>query len=290
MGPRPVPLSRSVTGEPPAPHDPGTITSTKNPRVKAAIALRDRRARDETGLTLVDGVRELARALAGGARAVEVFVVDHSLDEAGAAAVQLASAGGATIVPVTGGVLDRLGYGERSEGVVATVRIPDVSLGRLADLLPADPLVVVLEGVEKPGNLGAVLRSADAAGADAVVVADPRTDLFNPNAIRASLGTVFAVPVAAGASGEVRAWLEAAGIPMFAARVGAAVPYTAADLRGPAALVLGSEAEGLTDAWTGPGVTAVSLPMLGVADSLNVSVTGAVLLYEARRQRGTTPA
>jgi len=278
-----------MTSEPPAPHDAGTITSTKNPRVKAAIALRDRRTRDETGLTLVDGVRELARALAGGARAVEVFVVEHALDGAGADAVDLARSGGAAIVPVTGGVLDRLGYGERSEGIVATVRIPDVSLDRLAGVLPPDPLVVVLEGVEKPGNLGAVLRSADAAGADAVVVADPRTDLFNPNAIRASLGTVFAVPVAAGSSEAVRAWLESAGIPMFAARVGAAVAYTEADLRGPAALVLGSEADGLTDAWAGPGVTDVSLPMLGVADSLNVSVSAAVLLYEARRQRGNAP-
>ena len=278
-----------MTSEPPAPHDAGTITSTKNPRVKAAIALRDRRTRDETGLTLVDGVRELARALAGGARAVEVFVVEHALDGAGADAVDLARSGGAAIVPVTGGVLDRLGYGERSEGIVATVRIPDVSLDRLAGVLPPDPLVVVLEGVEKPGNLGAVLRSADAAGADAVVVADPRTDLFNPNAIRASLGTVFAVPVAAGSSEAVRAWLESAGIPVFAARVGAAVAYTEADLRGPAALVLGSEADGLTDAWAGPGVTDVSLPMLGVADSLNVSVSAAVLLYEARRQRGNAP-
>jgi TrmH family RNA methyltransferase len=275
-----------MTGERPAPLPEGTLTSAKNPRVKAAAALRDRRARDESGLTLVDGVRELTRALAGGARAKEVFVVEHALDAAGELAVQRARAAGATIVAVTAGVLDRLGYGERSEGVVATVRIPDVSLGRLAGTLAPNPLVVVLEGVEKPGNLGAVLRSADAAGADAVVVSDPRTDLFNPNAIRASLGTVFAVPVAAGTGDEVRAWLATAGIPMVAARVGAALDYTAVDLRGPAALVLGSEAEGLTEAWTGAGITEVSLPMLGVADSLNVSITAAVLLYEARRQRG----
>ncbi|HEY3333982.1 MAG TPA: RNA methyltransferase [Candidatus Limnocylindrales bacterium] len=275
-----------MTGPSPAPLSGGILTSTKNPRVRAAIGLRDRRTRDETGLTLVDGVRELARALAGRAQAIEVFVVEHALDEAGAAAVELARSGGAAIVPVTAGVLDRLGYGERSEGVVATVRIPDVSLGRLSAALPADPLIVVLEAVEKPGNLGAVLRSADAAGADAVIVADPRTDLFNPNAIRASLGTVFAVPVGAGTAADVRAWLDASRVRVLAARVGAAIPYTDADLRGPVALVLGSEAEGLTDAWTGQDVTAVSLPMLGVADSLNVSVTAAVLLYEARRQRG----
>lgn len=275
-----------MTGEHPAPLPDGVLTSPKNPRVRAALALRDRRARDEAGLTLVDGVRELTRALAGGARAAEVFVVEHALNEDGATAVEAARSGGAAIVPVTAGVLDRLGYGERSEGVVATVRIPDTSLDRLAGGLPPDPLVVVLEGVEKPGNLGAVLRSADAAGADAVVVADPRTDLFNPNAIRASLGTVFAVPVAAGSAAAVRAWLASAGIRPVAARVGATVGYTDADLRGAVALVLGSEADGLTDAWTGDDVTAVSLPMMGVADSLNVSVTAAVLLYEARRQRG----
>ena len=278
-----------MTGERPAPLPDGVLTSTKNPRVRAALALRDRRARDASGLTLIDGVRELARALAGGARIAEVYVVEHALEAAGADAVELARRGGAGIVPVTAGVLDRLGYGERSEGVVATVHVPDVSLGQLDGRLPENPLVVVLEGVEKPGNLGAVLRSADAAGADAVIVADPRTDLFNPNTIRASLGTVFAVPVAAGGAAAVRRWLDAAGIRPLAARVEAAVPYTDADLRGPVALVLGSEADGLSDAWTGPGVRAVSLPMLGVADSLNVSVTAAVLLYEARRQRGGAP-
>ncbi len=146
--------------------------------------------------------------------------------------------------------------------------------------------MVVLEGVEKPGNLGAVLRSADGAGADAVVAADPRTDLFNPNAVRASLGTIFAVPLAAGASPEVRDTLLAAGIRLVIARVDAAAPYTDVDLTGGIAIVLGSEAEGLGAAWDHPAVTAVRLPMLGVADSLNVSTAAAVLLYEARRQRG----
>jgi RNA methyltransferase, TrmH family len=181
-------------------------------------------------------------------------------------------------------VLDRLAYGDRAEGLVATVRIPDLGLEGLR--LPADPLVVVLEGLEKPGNLGAVLRSADAAGADAVIVADPRTDPFNPNAIRASLGTIFAVPVASGTSDAVRAHLRDVGVTVVAARVDAPLPYTEADLRGAVAIVLGSEAGGLTDAWSGDDIRAVRLPMLGVADSLNVSVTAAVLLYEARRQRG----
>jgi RNA methyltransferase, TrmH family len=270
----------------PLPHPDAVITSTRNPRIVSAIALRERRARDAAGLTLVDGTRELARALAGGARVIELFVDGARLSPDGAAIVERARAAGARLVPVGSAVLDRLAYGDRAEGVVATVAIPDVSLAGLR--LPGEPLVVVLEAVEKPGNLGAVLRSADGAGADAVVAADPRTDLFNPNAVRASLGTIFTVPLAAGPGEAVRERLDAAGIRILAARVDGAVPYTAVDLRGPVALVLGSEAGGLTDAWSGDGVTAVSLPMLGVADSLNVSIAAAVLLYEARRQRGTT--
>jgi TrmH family RNA methyltransferase len=261
------------------------LTSPKNPRVRAAAALRDRRSRDEAGLTLVDGSRELARALAGGATVVEAFVDAGRLDAEGRDAVALARSRGALVVPVAAAVLDRLAYGDRSEGVVATVRIPALAL---ADLhLPDDPLVVVLEGVEKPGNLGAVLRSADGAGADAVIASDPRTDLFNPNAIRASLGAIFAVRLAAGPSDEVRAALAARGIAVVTARVDAPRLYTEVDLRGPVAIVLGSEADGLTDGWSGPGTLPVRLPMLGVADSLNVSVAAAVLLYEARRQRVT---
>ena len=264
--------------------DEPPISSPHNPRVRAAAALRDRRARDETGLTLIDGAWELARALTGGAQVAEVFVSGSRLSTDGLDAVGRARALGARIVAVSDVVLDRLAFGDRSEGLVATVRIPDLSLDGLR--LPPDPLVVVVEGVEKPGNLGAVLRTADAAGADAVIAADPRTDLFNPNAIRASLGTIFAVPVAAGSSQAVRDRLLRDGVRLVAARVDATELYTDADLRGPLAIVLGSEAEGLTDAWLGGPVGAVRLPMLGVADSLNVSIAAAVLLYEARRQRG----
>lgn len=134
-----------------------------------------------------------------------------------------------------------------------------------------------------------MLRSADGAGADAVVAASPRTDLFNPNAIRASAGTVFTVQLAAAATTDALAWLRAEGLRIVAARVDAPRLYTEIDLAGPVALVLGAEAEGLTDAWSGADIEAVRLPMLGVADSLNVSVSAAILLYEARRQRGLPP-
>jgi TrmH family RNA methyltransferase len=140
--------------------------------------------------------------------------------------------------------------------------------------------------VEKPGNLGAVLRSADGAGADAVIAASPRTDLFNPNTIRASAGTVFAIALAAAPTSDVLTWLRDHDVRIVAARVDAEALYTEADLTGRVAIALGAEADGLTDTWVGDDIEGVRLPMLGIADSLNVSVSAAVLLYESRRQRG----
>jgi TrmH family RNA methyltransferase len=145
--------------------------------------------------------------------------------------------------------------------------------------------VAVVEGVEKPGNLGALLRSADGAGVDAVIVSDPVSDVWNPNAVRASLGTIFSLPLAVCDAAEAASFLRERGVGIVAARVDAAVDYDEVDLSGALAIVVGAEATGLTDAWSGPDVTAVRIPMLGLADSLNVSVSAAVLLYEARRQR-----
>ncbi|MEO8437360.1 MAG: RNA methyltransferase [Chloroflexota bacterium] len=270
----------------PAPASPTPIlTSFANPRVKAVTALRDRRERDRTGLTLIDGARELRRALEAGADVVEAFVCEPLLAGVDArAALDLLHARGVATQSTSEAVFAKLAFGERAEGLLAVVRIRTVGLDDLA--LPADPLVAVIEAVEKPGNVGAVLRSADGAGVDAVVAASPRTDLFNPNAIRASAGTMFTVPVAAAPTPEVLDWLRGKGLRIVAARVDAERLYTEADLTGPLALVLGAEAEGLTDAWTADDIEAVRLPMLGVADSLNVSVSAAILLYEARRQRG----
>ena len=260
------------------------LTSLANPRVKAAVALRERRERDRTGLTLVEGAREVRRALDAGVEVVETFVCEPLLAGPDArAAIDRLDLGGAPVTPTSEAVFAKVAFGERAEGLVAVVRIPSTSLERLS--LPADPLVVVIEGVEKPGNVGAVLRSADGAGADAVVVASARTDLYNPNTIRASAGTIFSVPLGAGSTADVRAWLDDHGLRVVAAWVDAERPYTEIDLRGPVALVLGAEADGLSPAWT-DGVEAVRIPMAGVADSLNVSVSAAILLYEARRQRG----
>lgn len=264
---------------------PPVLTSFANPKVKAARALRDRRERDRAGLTLVDGAREVRRALDAGIEIVEAFVCEPLLSGPDArAALDLLRERGVPVQTTGEPVFAKLAFGERAEGLLAVVRIPSTALADLT--LPDDPLVVVIEGVEKPGNVGAVLRSADGAGANAVVAASPRTDLFNPNAIRASAGTMFTVPTGAAPTPEVLAWLRERRLRIVAARVGAGQPYTAADLTGPLALVLGAEADGLTDAWAADGIEAVNLPMLGVADSLNVSISAAILLYEARRQRG----
>ncbi len=261
------------------------IASPANARIKAVVRLRDRRERDRTGLTVVDGAREVRRALEAGVAVEEAFSCPGLVRTADARAVvdHLATTG-AAVATLSETAFAKLAFGERADGVVAVIRAPSTSLSGLA--LPAEPLVVVLEGVEKPGNIGAVLRSADGAGADAVVVADPRTDLFNPNAIRASIGTIFTVPLTADTTPRVRSWLATQAVRLVAARVDAAVAPWDVDLSGAVAIVLGSEAEGLGSRWTGDDVIGVRLPMRGKADSLNVSVAAAVLLYEARRQRG----
>lgn len=267
------------------PHASALLTSFANPRVRAATALRQRRERDRSGLTLVDGSRELRRALDAGAVVVEAFICEPLLAGLDARAVLDRLRGDGTTVHSTSEELfSKLAFGERTEGVVAVVRIPSVALDDLR--LPPDPLVAVIEGVEKPGNIGAVLRSADGAGATALIAADPRTDLFNPNAIRASAGTVFSLPLAAASTAETIRWLQKRGLRIMAARVDADLLYTEADLTGPLAIAFGAETTGLTEAWTDSAIEAVRLPMLGVADSLNVSASAAVLLYEARRQRG----
>jgi RNA methyltransferase, TrmH family len=261
------------------------IASPSNPRVRSAAALRDRRERERTGLILIDGARELLWALDADVAIDTIFVcLERCSSAACSELLDRIGAEDSRIVTVTETALSKLAFGDRTDGVVAVARRPDLGLDALR--VPIESLVVVVEGVEKPGNLGAIMRSADGAGVDALIAADPRTDLFNPNAIRASLGTIFAVPLAAGSSAEVLGWLRERRIRIVVARVDGQALYSAADLSGPLAIVLGSEAEGLSNAWSGPDVEAIRLPMLGAADSLNVSAAAAVLLYEARRQRG----
>ncbi len=265
------------------------INSRQNPRVKDAVRLRNAQHRQQQRRIPIDGVRELARAIAAGVRLVEVFVCEELFNGPDAERLLgLLPGCGGEILPVSRPVFEKLSFGHRAEGVLGVAEMPARTLDSLA--LPENPLVAVLEGVEKPGNVGAVLRSADGAGVSALIVTDGATDLYNPNAIRASLGTIFTVPVCEATAAETLAWLRGRGLRIYAAWLDGSIGYTAADYRGPAALVLGSEAAGLSPLWLAPEVTAVRLPMLGAADSLNVSAAAAVLFYEARRQRGADRA
>ena len=261
------------------------ITSLQNPRIKAALRLRSSRQRRKQGRLLIDGLREIVRAIQAGIRLIEGFYCPQKADPAQLQKLlDLWAKTGTPLWQVSPAVMEKLAYGQRQEGMVAVAEIPS---RRLEDLvLPERPVVAVLEGVEKPGNIGAVLRSADAAGVSAVLLADCPADLWNPNTIRASLGCVFTMPMAISSSQQVLDWLRERGMRMYAARVDGAILYTDADLRPPAAIVLGSEAQGLSQVWTGPDIRAIRIPMRGQADSLNISVAAAVLFYESLRQRG----
>lgn len=257
---------------------PERITSFQNPKLKHLLALQEKSSlRRETGLFVVEGRREIERCIASG------FVVDTLFvcPEIAAAGFPEGTAG--KVFELSRAVYEKVAYRGGTEGVIAEVRARHL---RLEDLqFPENPLVVVMESVEKPGNLGAVLRSADAAGADAVLVCDPLTDLYNPNLIRASLGAVFSCPVVCCTTAEAIAFLKGKGIRILTAQLQDSKPYYGTDMTVGTALVMGSEALGLGDEWRKAADAHILIPMRGIVDSLNVSVSAAILLYEAVRQR-----
>lgn len=272
-----------------------SISSVQNPRIKDAVRLRDRRGRDRQNRFRIDGAREVSRALAAGIAVVELFVCLDWCEHPEARDVlarcerpeEFTARGQRppSIFTVAPAVFEKLAFGERHDGIVAIAVAPNRTLASWSP--PVDPLIVVLDGLEKPGNVGAILRTADGAGVDGVIVCDGGTDLFNPHVIRASLGTVFAQSVCTATRAEAQAWLRERRVRVVTARVDAPQSYTNVALTGAVAIVLGAEDSGLSHAWDGADVLAVSLPMLGIADSLNVSATAAVLCYEARRQRNS---
>lgn len=259
------------------------ITSRHNPRIKTVAKLRERRGRRDQQRIIIDGIREIGRALDAEVELVEAYVCESALGEEGSSLQRRLGASGCELVFVNQSVIEKISFGDRFDGIVAVATPPSTSLGTLT--VQERMLVAVLENVEKPGNVGAVLRSADAAGVSAVIVADGGTDLYNPNAIRASAGTIFSMSVSECSSEEALSWLRRNSFQVFATRVNGAIDYTNVSYCGRAAVVLGSEAHGLSDAWCVDDITPVVLPMLGISDSLNVSVTAAVLFYEALRQR-----
>lgn len=255
------------------------ITSLQNGMIKKALGLRESRERREIGMTVIDGVREIKRAFEAGIVLDKVFYVKGQQEDL---LKQLASKN-IELVEVSGQVMEKLAYGERHEGIMALAKTPALSLKDLE--LSAQPMVVVLESLEKPGNLGAVLRTCDGVGVEAVLVCDPKTDVYNPNVIRSSTGVIFSIPVVCAQAGEIVSFLRSKKIKICASAPAAKKLYTEEDLKGAWALVLGSEDKGLSDHWLKAADLTVKIPMQGHADSLNVSISAAIILYEALRQR-----
>lgn len=265
------------------------ITSAANPAVKRLVKLRSRRRRDQEGVFIIEGYRELAKAAAVNLAVDELYVCEELFLGANEPALAARiEASGARLRRLAPAPFRKAAYRDRPEGLLAVAPQFDTSLSRLE--LPADPLLLVAEAIEKPGNLGNMLRTADAAGAAAVVAADPAADPFNPNAVRASLGSLFTVPLAVCTSAEAMAWLESRGVRPVAASPAAASPLWEADLTGPAAVAVGSEQYGLSEPWLDGRFSAVRIPMSGAADSLNAAAAAAVLLFEAVRQRAGAPS
>src|SRR5476651_370326 len=258
------------------------ISSLQNPRIKELVRLRDRRPRDETGVFLVEGYREVRRALEKRVALHELyFSPDWFLGENEPALLAQAQAAGAGLFELSKEAFAKVAYRERPDGLLAVAPQWKRALGDLA--LTASPLLLVVEAIEKPGNLGTILRSADAAGCDAVIVCDPVTDIFNPNVVRASTGVLFSVPVVVAESAAVRAWLRAKKIRAVVTTPAAEKIYSDADLRGPLAVVMGSEQYGLSEFWLKESDAQVRIPMAGQADSLNVAMAAVITLFEAVR-------
>jgi TrmH family RNA methyltransferase len=263
---------------------PEKITSLQNPRVKQLVRLRERRERDEAGLFLIEGYREVRRALEKAVQMKELyFAPDWFLGENEPALLEQARQAGAQLFELSKDAFAKCSYRDRPDGLLAVA--PQWKHG-LADLaLRTPPFLLVVESIEKPGNLGTILRSADAAGVDAVIVCDPVTDIFNPNVVRSSTGVLFSVPVVVADSPAVQAWLIEKGVRIVATTPDTPDLYTKTDLRGPLAIVMGSEQYGLSEFWLKNSHARVRIPMAGQADSLNVAMATIITLFEAVRQR-----
>lgn len=261
------------------------ITSKQNPKVKSLLHLRKRRDRDEAGLFIVEGYREVRRALDKKIDIAELYYCpDWFLGENETTVIEDARTAGATIYEMSKDVFQKCSYRDRPDGLLATARqwqntLDDIKLSK-------NPFLIVVEAIEKPGNLGTILRSADGAGADAVIVCDPVTDIFNPNVVRASTGVLFSVPVVVTDSKTVHAWLHKKAIKIVSTTPDTDLLYTNADLTSPLAIVMGSEQYGLSDFWLQQkDDILVRIPMAGQADSLNVATATVLVAYEVVRQR-----
>ncbi|MEI2776624.1 MAG: TrmH family RNA methyltransferase [Tetrasphaera sp.] len=260
------------------------ITSPANPRLKQVIALRTRRGRTASGLTCVEGRDELALALGAGVLPRTLFHCAELMAPGGGSVVDDVRTRGAETVALGRAAFEKVAYREGPDGFLAVVASPGIALGDLE--VAAGGLILIAQAIEKPGNLGAMLRTADAAGVAAVIAADPVTDWGNPNVIRASKGTVFSVPVASADTATTLTWLAERRYVLVATTPATELLHTQAELTGSIAVAVGAEKWGLDAAMLAAATIRVRIPMAGRADSLNAATSAAIVLYEAIRQRG----
>ena len=265
---------------------PGTvITSTHNPKIKSLLSLEKARERRKQGLFVVEGEKEIRMALEAGYRIGNLFYCEEIISRE---KLEPLFTQDKLLIPVTSEIFEKIAVRESTGGMVA---VAEQKIHRLDNLrLGKNPLLIVVEAVEKPGNLGAILRTADPAGADGVIICDPQTDFYNPNVIRSSVGCVFHVSTASATSDEAIDWLHEKGIKIFSTYVTSSMPYHQVDFQEPCAIIMGTEATGLSEVWIKNADATVRIPMAGKNDSLNVSTATAVVVFEACRQRGFDPA
>ncbi|MFD2516837.1 TrmH family RNA methyltransferase [Salinimicrobium flavum] len=262
------------------------ITSLQNAAVKRLLQLQEKsRSRKKEGVFVIEGQREIGLAVKGGFRIRELYFCPalFSSEELQSLKGRIPSA--VDITEMTGDVYEKVAYRGSTEGVMAVAAAKDLSLENILNLGP-NPLILVAEAPEKPGNIGALLRTADAARVDAILIANPRTDMFNPNIIRSSVGCVFTTPVATGTTSEIIRFLKDRKIAIYGAALQASVPYDSIDYEPASAIVVGTEATGLSEEWLENTTQNIVIPMQGEIDSMNVSVAAGILIFEAKRQRG----
>ena len=257
------------------------ITSIQNPYIKTLVQLQEKaKARKQTGTFLIEGKREIELAIKGN------YEIDTILycNELSLQSLNLSIFQSKEYIEISKDVYQKLAYRDTTEGILAIARTKNLSLSDLK--LPKNPLILVLESIEKPGNIGAMLRTADAANIDAVILANPKTDLYNPNIVRSSVGCLFTNQIATGSTEEVITFLKEKNINFYSATLQNSNEYHKVDYSTPTALIVGTEATGLTQLWRDESTQNIIIPMQGAIDSMNVSVAAAILLFEAKRQRG----
>lgn len=258
------------------------ISSIQNQDVKRILLLQEKsRTRRKEGCFVVEGIREIELAHKGGYEIAEIYFCSELLPSEKFSALSSYSS---TLTEITTEVYQKVAYRGSTEGVLAVVNAKDLGLNNL-QLKSQNPLILIAEAPEKPGNIGALLRTADAANLDAVLIANPKTDMFNPNIIRSSVGCVFTNQIATGSTTEILRYLKEKNIPVYGAALQASVPYYSVDFTSPTAIVVGTEATGLTQEWLENTNQNIIIPMQGEIDSMNLSVAAGILIFEARRQR-----